>query len=231
MWRILGDKNLGIRDNRKIADALFAVDVQHKSSPTLTLAHSQSAILDEIEGDNAGIVADEVYEINRKIVHEVYVATVARGIMELDNMQQQQLENIIYQCPLVGGRAVYDARSLYSLVNDSLVYFDDSLECALLGMAWRKAIVPPTPLPWVSLSPNPSTDKVTMAWEKGIEWGAIRVYSALGVLEKEILRPSHLSIEQGKWDIDVDDWGQGLHIFHLFDAQNQLLKTLFFIKI
>jgi hypothetical protein len=83
----------------------------------------------------------------------------------------------------------------------------------------------------LTLYPNPSTDKVTMAWEKGIEWGAIRVYSALGVLEKEILRPSHLSIEQGKWDIDVDDWGQGLHIFHLFDAQNQLLKTLFFIKI
>ncbi len=45
-----------------------------------------------------------------KMVNEIYLSTVAKGITIFNSTQITQLSNIAHQCPLTGGRAVYRAR-------------------------------------------------------------------------------------------------------------------------
>ncbi|MBX7183414.1 MAG: right-handed parallel beta-helix repeat-containing protein, partial [Bacteroidia bacterium] len=77
---------------------------------------------------NSSINVTQVYESNAKTVADIYIRTVAVGVDTIGEADKAALEEIIWQCPKSGGHAVYQARALYYLVNDSII-FNDSLFC------------------------------------------------------------------------------------------------------
>ena len=164
--------------------------------------------------------------LNQKIVNDIYLSTVARGLFAFSLLQVQQLENLIYQCPLAGGRAVYQARALYSLVNDTLVYHSDSLNCGQMGLSWRKAQVNPSSNDF-SIVPNPSSAVTKVVWDNRLyKIASIEVYSLLGIQQCNTM----VKENKGEVDINISSLPQGFHVFKLLDEYGNVIKSLKFIK-
>ena len=87
-----------------------------------------------LESETGSIASNELIEQNAKAVNQVYLNTIGRSgeDVEFDVGQAATLIAIANQCPLVGGNPVYQARSLYSLIDDK-TEFDDALICAADG--------------------------------------------------------------------------------------------------
>jgi hypothetical protein len=66
--------------------------------------------------ENGLLPNNEVFLANEKLVNEIYLNTIAKGLSEFTLEQKNDLQYIANQCPLAGGDAVYSARSLYSLI-------------------------------------------------------------------------------------------------------------------
>lgn len=164
--------------------------------------------------------------LNQKIVNNIYLSTVARGQFAFNPLQIQQLENLIYQCPLAGGRSVYQARALYSLVNDTLVYHSDSLNCSQMGLSWRKAQVNPSSDDF-SIVPNPGTDRVRISWDNKKEViGEIAIYSGIGT------QVTLVKVEENTNEItlDISFLAKGFYIFHFINEKGESVKKIKFIK-
>ena len=69
------------------------------------------------------------YEENEVATKIIYLSTVAQGNWQDVEDYSSELYAVALQCPLEKGNAVYQARSLYYLINDSLSY-EDNNACA-----------------------------------------------------------------------------------------------------
>ena len=80
---------------------------------------------------NEGVATYEIPYINEKTVNRIQVIYLLNG---LDSTEQHidELTGIAMQCPYSGGRAVYRARSILSLLNIDSVY-DDAVICSPEG--------------------------------------------------------------------------------------------------
>ena len=72
--------------------------------------------------------------------------------MSFDAAQASTLLSIAEQCPLLGGNPVYQARSLYSLIDEE-ADFDDALLCAEAGYVVKSM---EQPAPSIRAYPNPN---------------------------------------------------------------------------
>ena len=69
--------------------------------------------------------------------------------------------NIAQQCPYAGGPAVYIARGLLRVVNDSIEYFDDVV-CLQYGIFRTANISVQSGEPTIKLIPNPAANTLVM---------------------------------------------------------------------
>lgn len=157
--------------------------------------------------ENQSLISQDVYENNEIVVNDIYLSTIAVGKKELTETQIINLENIIFQCPFSGGDAVYTARGLYSLINDS-IQFDDYSLCVLQGVSPRMA------KPKLSINsilyPNPASDKITLKYRVSEEQNtSMRIIDQLG----RIMYERKLNFEEHELNIDCSSWNPGIYIF------------------
>ena len=137
---------------------------------------------DQILDKNNEIVPNEVYEENEKIINGIYLSTIAKDFYEFNQDQVNSIYDIAWQCPFLGGPAVYTARSLYALMDDT-TSFDDELICAQQGIALRSDKHNEA-LRYFSLYPNPVRDQATLEYElKEGERGELIIIDAIGRLQ------------------------------------------------
>lgn len=158
-------------------------------SITEALNNTKYSNIDLISADNSGIIATEVYDLNTRIVNEIYLSTLAKGITTFSYNQQMQLENIAFQCPLTGGPAVFRARGLYHYIVPEETY-NDAAACNLIGFSLRK---PPQSKGFL-LSPNPAKAEIQLSNQEGIPFsGRVEIYTVLGekVIKKDLSEPTN----------------------------------------
>lgn len=132
---------------------------------------------------NSNIAASELIEANRKLVNEIYLGTVGKDIDTFTVAQANDLFDIANQCPMVGGNAVYTARSLYRLIDDTYE-FDDPLLCLPHGIVVKSALQEQPAA--VSVQPNPARGRAAlMLGEPLEEAGLLVLYNLAG---QEVLR-------------------------------------------
>lgn len=121
---------------------------------SLDAARAVEAML--LENGAASLASTELIEQNAKAVNEIYLSTI--GVtgedLSFDASQVATLFDIANQCPLLGGNPVYQARSLYTMI-DAEVDFDDALICVAVGFAVKDAEVQG---PQITVFPNPNRD-------------------------------------------------------------------------
>lgn len=98
---------------------------------------------------------------------------------------RRALFDIANQCPMIGGNAVFYARSLYALIDDTQE-FDDFLLCLPHGIVVKSLVELHANA--VSMIPNPASDEATLVLTRELEGlGTLIMFDAIGA---EVLRSS-----------------------------------------
>ncbi|QQR87172.1 MAG: T9SS type A sorting domain-containing protein [Flavobacteriales bacterium] len=176
----------------------------------LDAARAVEAML--LENGAAALASTELIEQNAKAVNEIYLSTIAvsgEGLV-FDASQEATLLSIASQCPLLGGNPVYQARSMYTLIDEEMD-FDDALICVASGFAVKDADARGQ---HVVVYPNPNRDGLLNFMLTGLDdtkehTGTIVLYDVQG---QEVGRQS---INSGRAQMDVSGLAQGLYQWSL----------------
>ena len=103
------------------------------------------------------------------------------GNYNFTNSQVNAIYDIAWQCPFLGGPAVFSARVLYSMISDTI--FDDDLICIRQGIAPRMKDIE-NYLENSSIYPNPAKNSTTLLYQmpEGSA-GELILFNSLGSVE------------------------------------------------
>ncbi len=128
-----------------------------------------------------------------------------------------ELSNIAEQCPLSGGKAVYRARALYSMVDPDKTY-DDEIICLNQGILYRHGKEDEV-ITSFSLFPNPANESILLLYTLEVEQKAhliIRNSVGQGVYFTDV------SSKQRKLEINIRNLANGVYTVQ-FLSKNSLL--------
>lgn len=165
----------------KVADSLFSIQ------PDSILSMQRESMLQDIEtislevqqeiqnlkmsdaslinlaiSQNTGVNTSQIPLSNESMVNEVQLNYMKLGAIAIQN-EFDNLLQVAFQCPYMGGPAVYRARALLHLINDSLM-FDDISICGASGI-YRMALnneQQESSLNPLFIFPNPGKDYFTL---------------------------------------------------------------------
>lgn len=155
------------------------------NTTAMETARSSKALTTEgIKTANANIGTTELMEANEKQVNEIYLTVIAKEVDTFSVVQTATLFFIANQCPMVGGNAVYRARSLYRLIDDQQ-QFDDPQLCLQHGII-VKHLVPVREESTLGVVPNPARDGATLVLDKPLEDGGF--FIVLNSVGEEVMK-------------------------------------------
>ncbi|MFN0204548.1 MAG: T9SS type A sorting domain-containing protein [Bacteroidia bacterium] len=130
-------------------------------------------------------------------------------ISQFTSKQENFRNNIANQCPLAGGRAVYQARSMSALLYENVIYDDDAL-CEVVNMQWRVAQPKVINAAKLSVYPNPTNGNLNFLFsEKLVTDTALSIYDALG----KRIQVISLSSETSRYILDTSPLPQGIYFY------------------
>ena len=216
LWQgLISNRNAHIDDMQTLAAAI--------ESYSATVAANRTTAAAALDAQNNGISVHAVYEQNRKAIYRVLLSYIQRNASHFTSTEQRALELIAQQCPLSGGKAVFDARALLSIARDSLVWYDAACNQQQLIQAPENTSSVANTAD-VRLFPNPARGEVTVQWGNPLEMeGSLRVYDALGRLQKEIVMESGTS----EYSLSLESLEKGLYFIDLqIDSGQSTLKLI-----
>ncbi len=165
---------------------------------------------------NTAINAQELADLFEQEVSEISLSTVAKGLYNFDSTQLATLQIIAPHCPLLGGRAVYEARSLLAIAGFSQAYNDDDA-CLQEGLLWRNAPAVADemePTAW-QCYPNPAQDVFTLYRSGQLGTTVLTMHDMQGKL---VLSQS-LASDASTWQISTRHLPAGLYLLQCIDEQ------------
>lgn len=201
--------------------------VTAKSSLILTLQNLSSQLISATKGyqaiatnaanlvidDNGILPANEIFENNEKVFNDIYLNTVAKGKLSFTPTQQSDLLNIASQCSLLGGKAVFYARAMYSLISDST--FNDRDICLQNGVEKHAQTTNSTTNEHnFRFYPNPAHDQITLLWENSED--ADCSLTLMNVLGK-VLGTNHFSLLQNSYQVDLTNFASGVYLIQIIN--------------
>jgi len=161
----------------------------YNASALQLVADSRVLAADNVKATNAALGTSELIESNQQQVNDIFLGTVAKDVGAFTAAQATQLFDIANQCPMLGGNAVFRARALYSLIDDTQD-FNDPLICLQQGIIVKS--VEASKVHVVAIVPNPATDEAILVLEQ--EWdtpGVFIIHNALGAEALHLVVPAH----------------------------------------
>nr|MBK9650394.1 T9SS type A sorting domain-containing protein [Bacteroidota bacterium] len=135
------------------------------------------------------------------------------------------VQTIAQQCPLAGGQAVYIARNLLRLVNDSIEYFDDAV-CLQMGI-FRMGKYNELLRTGISIVPNPAKNLVTIRVLNSVSGLCkISIGDALGKIQMR----TKLDCKENTKTIDVSQLSNGIYTIKVQTDVNSIEEKLIILK-
>jgi len=100
------------------------------------------------------------YKKNQQLVNETYLNMLLDDDWEIDSLDQQIVNDIASQCALLGGDAVYRARAILKLFNQS--GFNDDSICTQALQQYGSEKIQDLHKIQVFIQPNPSSDIINI---------------------------------------------------------------------
>lgn len=190
--------------NAQLNDWLFAYKQQHQ-------------IPDSVISNNQSLIDTALYEFNAKKINEVYLSTLARGLFTFNENQKTLISWVAYQCPHYGGNAVYKARAMYKLINDTVTFDDDAI-CYSFGYRNDEASDETSSrINTYNVYPNPNNGQFVLASSVTNKMiGATITITVTDVLGRMVY--SNETRHQPLLAIDLSHLSQGL--YHLIVNEN-----------
>ncbi len=196
------------------------IEIAEANADTLSGAIIAQRVLgaDAIVLENSGIATNLVFESNKYAVNDIYLSTVAKDILEFNQIQTDTLMAIAFQCPLTGGSAVYEARSLLAMALDTV--YNDSLLCS--GVDNRgSGKVGENKENGFSLFPNPAKQEVNVLLPgNSLQNGKVVISNAMGI--RVVDRP----IRKGdvRVTIKTSSLAPGFYLLTIFDSKTKIFS-------
>lgn len=165
-------------------------------------ADSLSIIIASInDGIEAGAISLEEYnntistldsfEDNESAVNRLVLTPIQNGSLKFTSSEKDELMNIANQCPFIGGMAVFSARSLLAVSNDTLAFDDEEL-CQELEGRTASGERGRHLSGAFELFPNPANGWVTALYPAAgaTDKATLRIYDLNGREVAEILLPN-----------------------------------------
>jgi hypothetical protein len=188
-----GDSTLTIEQRQAVLGGI----IEHRESIRdlavwdATVLQAASAlkisVADEVQASNAAVYPIELIEETQKDVNEIYLATIGKDVETFTSGQAIALFDIANQCPMLGGNAVFKARSLYWLIDDTQD-FDDPVLCLPYGVVLKRLL--DQHINAVSIVPNPASDEASLVLlHETVEPAYLTLYNAVGSESLRVLVP------------------------------------------
>jgi Secretion system C-terminal sorting domain len=183
-----------------------------------TQRKAQAAVLDAA---NAGITVQGIYEQNQKSVNDLFLNAQAKDVFGFDVAEKSSLQSIAHQCPLMGGNAVYQARTLLAL-SDPLATYDDANACMVYGIQWRRAESTPVAAAF-KVYPNPVTDgRIILEWDAKLEGdGSVQILDMMG----RVIHTQAIYLATQKAVIKGRELVAGAYMMKVMDADGLMIHT------
>ena len=165
---------------------------------------------------NTGIAATLLVETNKKTVNDIFLSTAAKEVLIFTQVQRNTLQGIAFQCPLDGGSAVYEARSLLALVEDNV--YDDDLSCSNAQARKGKEETILEKTDGFLLFPNPTTHQVTLVLPGHDITTTVNLVNAQGMLVLERKLPAKTRFET----IPTSGLAPGLYLLNVFEDNRKV---------
>lgn len=231
-----------------LVDSLLNVTINIQDSTNLTAVHQtlissfrQTALLKEaavngyrnllqsnlmiVDGNNTLLPDSAILEANEKKVNEIFLNTIGMGKLKFTATQESELLSIASQCSLSGGKAVYSARSLYSLLSDTL--FDDKMICLAQGLIksqTQSSYVPTENNFWYY--PNPTSEFLTLNWNiASDETFEYKVINSLG----QCIQQDRVGLQNLRHTINLQDLPQGVYYIQINTTSGSINPGKLFI--
>lgn len=174
-----------------------------------------------VEVSNYNIIPQNLIEDNHKKINELYLTITDSLFDSLSNLKYNQLIDIATQCPLSGGDAVYRARAILAMLQDttSLIFNN----CTEFSNIENKSILSYNNLQnndiKVSLYPNPANNAINLIFDKPANECNFELYNFLG---KKVLNVD-LKDSKIKYTINIEKLLQGIYIYKIKSFKNEIV--------
>jgi hypothetical protein len=128
---------------------------------------------------------------------------------------------IAHLCPLAAGPAVFQARDLYTLLADSIVY-DDSVKCAMQGYTREelqvfepKGAIQKIASTYFKAYPVPSNEAVELQFSELNSEAKLTVFNIQGQLIYQTTIPKGLS----RFNLDIKPYSEGVYQVLLVNSE------------
>ncbi len=167
-------------------------------------------LTDPILENNGALPDTSLVESNEILVNSIYYSTIARGIFEFSAAQSGALLNVASMCPLAGGNAVYRARSMYTLVYDTVFNdWDICLEAGYVKSSMHKPRFNPENNIRFTITPNPNAGECRLSWTgKSDEAFSLQITDLLG----RVVYTRDFSPEAGELSLNLRSLPQGVYM-------------------
>ena len=171
---------------------------------------------DAISAQNSGVLTSLLLESNKKTVNDLFLNTVAKGLITFTGTQLSDLQNIALQCPIEGGSAVYEARSLLALVEDNV--YDDGILCTTAQARIGSTEITYEALNGFRLFPNPTKGQVTLMIPADVSKGKVTIVNAQGAIVLE----QKLAVKSRSATISTGQLTGGIYLLNVFDNNKNI---------
>ena len=177
---------------------------------------SRNVLANTLNIENAALTTSELIESNLQQVNDIYLSTIASGINSFNDEQKQVLHDISIQCPYAGGPGVYQARSLYSIVDNQIAY-NDIDNCAQLGYYRLKNNKKDINIKNTKIIPNPVQNKAKLVYQLPQDnKGSCYIYNANGSLILSI----NLIANSNIYEFDTEVFKSGIYHYQVSSDGN-----------
>jgi Secretion system C-terminal sorting domain len=164
-----------------------------------------------MEGNNSLLGAETVYKQNEKTVNQIYLSLIGQENPLLTATQISALLAIAQQCPLEGGDAVFQARSILALVEEEYIFQDEDL-CASIGERSNQSFKDKETTCIVQLHPNPAKDRIELSYQLLVEGEAkLVIQNEVG----QLIWTESIPNGQGAKQINLENYPAGIYFMSI----------------
>lgn len=231
------DSILAINFNRSIVNTRNAVAnslsrvMQQQQILLDNLQVQQQTVLTPICANNNSFSTIVLHEVLEKEVNNIYLNTLAKGVLEFSNNELTSLRRIAAHCPQEGGAAVHQARGMLSMVEDvNLLNFDcvaNNGRSSIIEEENKSEETIDTERWNLILYPNPTNNTITLESNLVLEDEIqIEIYNALGQKVKEVT----INEDIKTIDINVSSLLDGIYNIRLQSGAYKITKSFVVVK-
>jgi hypothetical protein len=220
----------------KLLNQKIAVNHTYNLAKLAEAESAKNRDLDRLIAENGRLEATIQVEKNTKAVNHIMLEVFKGHEAKLTEEQIRILKPIANQCPIDGGEAVYEARSLLGAVENQ--YYDDARLCpnnnTIIGTGSNsesqslKTTVPKAKSLTFNASPNPAKDVLEIVYSNTIDEnteGSIKIINALGavVLSQKVVNNSQNYL-------DISTLKSGIYLVRLEVGGNSQIQKITILK-